>query len=497
MKRPLNPAWLWATLLILAGVPRVLLAFIVPNPASDAYVYLYYINAWRISLISGTFSLKTLLSFWLPMYQLICALISTVINHPVYVSKLVSAAFGTGICALVFLIVLRLTANRLASLAASLLVALNPLHIFFSALSMTEIPHAFFVLSCLYAAITRRWTTAAVCAALAGFTRVESWMLIPMLPAFEFLNRRRISVRVCAVPLIAPLLWFYICWANGDVLKFFHERSLYIRVVSAAHPEYQVLSSGRLWWNGRVLFHSVHPVVLAGCFIGAGLLILQVWRTGLRNHSEDRLAVEAVAVCFFAYISFLVAAFLTGNQPDIWDRYGLISFVTGMPLAAWTYLQVTRGKARLAIVLAAAILAVCVSETRLQIEGIRATAKQSSALQLISFRLQDRYQSNASLRILYDDSALPITTIPPERLIASSALPAEPAAILAELNRSGIDYIVYRKDEPHSPLSIFPELQSGTTSEHFKLDFPFFTTDWHGTVYLYKFCRTDAVQPCW
>src|SRR6185295_3116904 len=120
-----------------------------------------------------------------------------------------------------------------------------------------------------------------------------------------------------------------------------------------------------------------------------------------------------------------------------------------------------------------------------------------SALQLISFRLQDRYQSNASLRILYDDSALPITTIPPERLIASSALPAEPAAILAELNRSGIDYIVYRKDEPHSPLSIFPELQSGTTSEHFKLDFPFFTTDWHGTVYLYKFCRTDAVQPCW
>jgi len=121
--------WYCVILVVFAGVPRILSAILLPIPDGDAFVYLETIHAWRASLIAGTFSIATLRDFWLPMYQLLCALISTVINYPIYVSRIVPALSGIGICVLVFLISLKLTTHRLASLAAAMLVALNPLHI--------------------------------------------------------------------------------------------------------------------------------------------------------------------------------------------------------------------------------------------------------------------------------------------------------------------------------------------------------------------------------
>jgi hypothetical protein len=463
---------------VVASLPRLLLAFLLPNPDGDAYAYLNTIHAWRESLVAGTFTIKTLRDFWLPLYQFLCALISTAINHPVYVSKLVSAASGIGICALVFLITWHLTANRLVSLVAALLVSLSPLHILFSAFSMTEIPHALFVMGCLYAALTRRWMLAAVCAALAGFTRVESWMLIALLPTFEFFVRGRIPWRTCVVLGIAPLLWLYICWAaTGDFLFYFHERSIYIRDHYTVISGYRNLSSDRLWWNGQRLLHSVNPVVLLGCFVGAGM----------RSALKGRLDVVAVAACFFGYLGFLVAAFLSGNQPEIWDRYGLLSFVIGVPLAAWTYQQLTRGRPRFAVVLAAVSLAVCATEAQGQIEDARGTIKQTSAKQIIANSLYRHFQEDASIRILSDDPELPsMAHIPPDHFTASAVLPAEPAAILAEMVSLKIDYIVYQKSDAHSALDNFPQLRRGIPIEPFELDFPRFTTDSDESAYLYK-----------
>ena len=474
-----QPAWLWATLLVVTGAPRLLLAFLLPNPDGDAYAYLNTIHAWRESLVAGTFTIKTLRDFWLPLYQFICALISTAINHPVYVSKTVSAASGVGICILVFLISLRLTSNRAVSVVAALLVSLNPLHILYSAFSMTEIPHAFLVLGSLYAALTRRWMIAAVCAALAGFTRVESWMLIALLPAFEFVVRGRIPWRTIVVLLVAPLSWLYICWAaTGDFLFYFHMRSLYIRDHYTAVAGYGNLTSDRLWWNGSKLVHAANPAVLLGCFVGAGM-----W-----NAWKDRLDVIAVAVCFFSYLGFLVVAFLSGNQPEIWDRYGLLSFATGTPLAAWTYLQITRGRPRLATVLAAMSLAVCVTEAQGQIEDARGTIKNTSAKQIIANSLHRYSRENSGIRILCDDPKIPaMASISPDHFVTSAAFRSpEREAILAEIDRLKIDYIVYQKADARSVLRHFPELQQGIPLPRFVLDFPQFRTDADESAYLYK-----------
>jgi hypothetical protein len=495
--RQSQPAWLWAILLGASGLPRILFAFLLPNPDGDAYSYLETIERMRAGLVAGSFSAKTLYSFWLPMYQFICALISAWVNHPVYVSKLVSAVCGTGVCVLVFLITLRLTANRIVSLVAALLVAVNPLHILYSAFSLTEVPHAVIVMSSLYAAITRRWTAATVCAAIAGFMRVESWMLIALLPALELLAGRRVSIRLGGLLLLAPLLWLAICGAaTGDFLAYFHERSRYVNDIVAAYPHLQAMSLTRLWQNAYSLIHSANPGVLLGCFVGSGLIIRRRLVAGLRNDIENRLAVVAVAVFFFAYLSFFVVAFLTGNQPDIWDRYGLIFFTSGLPLAAWTYLQIIRARPRFTVALAAAMLVVCITETRSQIKDAGEIVRRTSPQLIIANKLQDLYLTDADIRVLCDDRVVAaLSEIPPERISNSASLPAEPQLILADLDKRGIDYIVYRKDDERSPMNIFPELKDGIQDEHFELVAPAFATDWHGSVYLYRLHRAVAKAP--
>src|SRR5262249_22565432 len=93
-----------------------------------------------------------------------------------------------------------------------LLIALNPLHIFYSASAMTDVPHGFLILATLYFVITGSWLVAAVFGALAGLTRVESWMLIALIPAIQIIKERRISMAALLILVIPPLFWFYISW---------------------------------------------------------------------------------------------------------------------------------------------------------------------------------------------------------------------------------------------------------------------------------------------
>src|SRR6185295_10962404 len=109
-----------------------------------------------------------------------------------------------------------------------LLIASNPLHIFYSASAMTDVPHACFVLAALYFALTGNWIVAAIFGAMAGCTRVESWMLIALLPFIQLVKERRISVVALLILSSPPLLWFFISWqATGNWLECFVQRQQY------------------------------------------------------------------------------------------------------------------------------------------------------------------------------------------------------------------------------------------------------------------------------
>jgi hypothetical protein len=69
-------------LLILSAIPRILGAFWLPNAFGDAYAYTEQVYYMRRALLMGTFSQSNLFGFWLPLYQLICALVSALLGSP-------------------------------------------------------------------------------------------------------------------------------------------------------------------------------------------------------------------------------------------------------------------------------------------------------------------------------------------------------------------------------------------------------------------------------
>jgi hypothetical protein len=153
-------------------------------------------------------------------------------------------------------------------------------------------------------------------------------------------------------------------------------------------------------------------------------------------------------------------------------------------------LQITRGKPRLGVALAAVAFIVCITEVRSQMKDAGEIVRRTSPQLIIANKLQDLYLSDANIRILCDDPVVAaLSEIPPERISNSSNLPAEPQLILADLDKREIDYIVYRKDDQGSPVSRFAELQSGIRDEHFELVAPAFATDWHGSVFLYRLLK--------
>src|SRR5437867_2070276 len=154
-------AWKSLTALVLiAATPRILGAFFFPNAFGDAYVYIRDIGAMSTKLAAHTFALTDLFGFWLPLYQFISAVINVFVGNGFYAGKVVSSIFGVGVCLLVFSITFRLTANRTAAWLAFVVIALNPLHIYYSASAMTDVPHAFFVLASLYFVLRQGWIAA-------------------------------------------------------------------------------------------------------------------------------------------------------------------------------------------------------------------------------------------------------------------------------------------------------------------------------------------------
>lgn len=483
-------AALWIGLALVSGTPRLIAAFLFPNPDGDAYSYFGTIETWRAHLAAGTFSVKELHSFWLPLYQFISAVLSLVVDHPMYVSKVVSAICGTGSCMLVFSITRRLTANQKLALLAFALIALNPLHICLSAFTMTDVPHAFLVLFSLSCVIQRRWTLAAICAAAASLIRVESWMLVALIPALQFLRERRVSLPAICILVTAPVLWLYICWmATGNPFAYFAERNRYITESLAAYPVLQSFSKERLRINlDRMLISISHGVLAAGC-IGLGLIIQRLGRLKRQPISAELFAVVSSGLFFFAFLAFLLLSFFTNNQPDLWERYGLIIFALGIPFAGWALLTLSAGKpnstkAHVAFV----IVIACIWQVDNQLPYISGYRQGGEPEQILANNLVNISQVNPQLKVFCDDAAIrSLSGFSQERIFVTPAAPSDQQGFLTYLKEHGIEYLVYADLEGSAPTMLFPELRSGMGNEFFQLLVPMSPKDWHGKVWLYQY----------
>jgi hypothetical protein len=454
-----------ALVALTAGVPRIIGALSVhKEPFGDAYCYIEQVSSMRWKMVAGTFSIPDLFGFWLPLYQFFCSIISLVVNQPVYVSKIVSALAGTGICVFVYLCANILTSSQRLSLVAALAIALNPFHLEYSASAMTDMPHALVVLGCLYFVLTDRWTLAACLGAAACLIRLESWMLIAVVPTIQFLRRRRVPVLNTLILASGPAFWLFVCWtAKGTPFASFQAQREYMLARLAAHPEFGQLSLDRMWVDANRLIYGVNLAVLAGCIVGLVLLFRQ-WQK-----KREWLKATDLMVClsfFFAYFSFIALAYLTRKQSDIWPRYGLVMFALGLPVLAYSAQQILRSSSVLAKGGLAFVLVLGVLQFRTQAEDLTRFVTQKTRPEIIANYLKKEYASEPSIKIFCDSPEVRIISgIPGEHYYHSFSIgvPKDRDGFLGFLRTNGIKFLVIPEEsETSTPSQLFPSLVKDT-----------------------------------
>ena len=445
----------------MAAIPRILGAFFLPNAFGDAYVYIRDIGAMSAKLRAGTFAITDLYGFWLPLYQFLSAFINVFVGNGFYAGKVVSAVFGIGVCLLIYSITLRVTAHRTAALLAFLVIGLNPLHIFYSASVMTDVPHAFFLLASLYFCFQERWVLAAIFAALAGLTRMESWMFIALIPAIQFSRARRISIAAVAILAIPPLFWLYVSWkATGNWRACFVARREYHDWLFAANPTLAHFSLPHILRDGATLLISADIAVMMGAFV-AGWFVIKPLVRRARTQEDVRVIVPAL-IFFFATLGMIAAAYLSGAMPIIFPRYGLILFTLGMPILAWATLMLRSRRPQLARRLLIAVVAILAFDASVQLVGSVGLLNQITAQRAVAYYLHTHFQTDSNARIFCDEGTVQaLSGIPPEKFLTSFDAPRDREGFLNYLKEKKVEYLVFVVNQDSTPVRLFPGLESG------------------------------------
>ena len=466
---------LWIFLFAVAAIPRLLGAFFLPNTFGDAYVYIRDIGTLSTKIKAGTFALTDLYGFWLPLYQFISAIANVFVGNGFYTGKIVSALAGVGVCLLVYAITLRVVQHQTAALLSFLLIALNPLHIMNSASAMTDVPHALFVLASLYFVLKKRWVLAAVFAALAGLTRVESWMLIALLPTIQFWKERRVSIPAILIMLFAPLFWFYVSWkATGDWLACFKIREQYKDWLLTQNPALAEFSVRGVIQDTAMLVSGIDLAVLSAALV-AGWLVLRRFKTRTAESGDSEKAVSSpvrtnagsddsilpVFVFFFPFLALLIVAYLTHQQPIIFPRYGLLLFSVGIPILAWTYFAIVRRRPRWSRRILTAIVLLCAVNFSAQFAGGVGELNRYAAQRRVADYLRDHFDRNSETKIFCDEGTVrALSGIAEDRFVSSANAPKEHDAFIRFLDDQNVRFLIYAK-QPGSTLAIaFPDVES-------------------------------------
>jgi hypothetical protein len=492
MSQAISNRGVWLALVFAAALPRVLGAFFLPNAFGDAYVYIRDIGVMTTKIKTGTFALTDLYGFWLPLYQFISALLNVFIGNGFYAGKLVSALFGVGVCLLVYAITMQLVAHRTAALLAFALIAFNPLHILNSASAMTDVPHAFFVLASLYFVLKGRWVAAAIFAALAGLIRVESWMLLGLIPLIQFVRERRVSIPGILIMLIPPVFWFYVSWkATGDWLACFRTRQQYHDWLLTQNPALAHFSFSGVLKDGAMLLTGTDVAVLLATF-AAGWIVLKKFTVKPGKEEPENSRLFAPLIFFFAYLGLLVIAYLTHQQPIIFPRYSLILFSLGIPILAWTYFAMIKRRPQWSRKLLFFIILLCLLNAGIQSAGAVGEMNRYLVQRSVADYLRDHFTQQLNQRIFCDDTTVQVLSgINIDRFVMSADAPKDLESFRRFLNEKNVEYLIFIDGDPSSPNTLIPQMAYGKESGSLKPEMNSRTRFLRSSLWLYRMRRAS------
>ena len=460
--RAVLPTQTFAILSLLALGTRVAVAFVFPNPEQDAYSYVETISRLSASLSANTFRVVDLFDFWLPLYQFAAALMNLGVHNPLLVGKLLSAGCGAASCVLVFYLVWELTRQTWLAWLSFALILCNPLHCLYSGASMTDVPHACFILGSLYAALRRRWVAAAIWMAVAEGIRIEAWVFVLVLPLLQFAYERRISPLALLILVLPPLCSIGICQlATGNPFAIFERRELYIQSYLDFMPSRRGFTSNDIQRDLDYYSLGANVVIQFIAFV-AGAYIVQ----RLIRREKVPFALGMTTGYFFAVLGFLVVAYMTRRQPVLYPRYGLLFFVLGIPLLAWMLDGLSRICQPLPIrnLAVCSLVLLCVKESTRQLAVIHSSLESARAEGAIARELQLRVGRDGAVRPIFCDhaSVRVLSQLPSERFLFSKVVPPQAAASRQGfedyLREEHVGYLVFKDIENSLPAKLLPQL---------------------------------------
>lgn len=468
----------WIALWLIALGTRFSAAYLLPNAEQDGYSYAEIIARLTSQFSAGQFRLEDLFGFWLPLFPLAGAIVNVLIDNPLVAGKILSASCGAASSVLLFAIAKKITRNIGLACLAFALIVLNPLHLLYSAACMTDVPHSCLVLASLWFVMKRQWLVAAVFGAFAGCIRIEAWMLVIVLPLIQFAYERRISLLALTILLVPPLAWLGISYlAAGNPFAYFEQRALYHASYLDFYPTRQGFASADIQQDALYFLLGANRIVVLAIIVAAAVAI---WR-GVPRRGAISISVGATLGYTLVLFGFMLFAYVTKQQPVLLPRYGLNSFVLGLPLLMWLIGMPLKRLQRtwVAILVAGTVIALCVRETKGQLVVISKVRADFDAHRKVAAALTEALKPfTHQQRCFSDDVAIRVLSgLPADCFLRSSTTDNSARqnieAFKSYLREKQVAYLVFTRIEDSLPAKFYPDL--GRSAEFETPDFQLVT----------------------
>lgn len=449
----------WVILWAVAIASRIGAALLFPNAEQDGYSYVERIARYSANLTSGNFKLTDLFDFWLPLFPFVSGLANVFVGDALLTGKLISASCGAVSCVLVFAITLKLTGHQRIAWMTFAFVLLNPLHLMYSAASMTDIPFGCLILASLWFALDNRWIGAAVFAAVAESLRIEAWIFIPLLPVLQWFREKRFSPATLGILVFPIAAWIAIGYfATGNPLGYFAIRDQYQAAYLDFYPTRRGFNFADILRDADYFLIGATGIVFFGSVAAVALL---VFRRGAR--AVWMPAVTAAYV--FSILGFILFAYVTKRQPVLFPRYGLFFLVLGLPLLAWV-LHFLAGVLRpswLPKVVVALVIAFYLRQASQQLSIFGKVRQDFKAHQNIASAVASELAGAPGSRCFSDDVGVRVLSgLPIERFVHSGTVPPGVAqqadSFRGYLRDQHVGSLVFVRTENSPPVKFFPEL---------------------------------------